>query len=441
MKEVLSTQPYRGTRDLFPEDMAKLNYIFDVWREVATLYGYEEYLSPLLEPWDLYATKNVSGQEIVNDQLYWFEDRGGRKVAIRPEMTPSVARMISAKFRQLVKPVRWFSITNFMRYEKPQKGRGREFFQMNLDIFGDDTVNADLEIVEIAIMIMERFGANEKMFEIRVNNREWFADWALNFLGYKGELLALSKIVDRLQKQDTGANIAQLQGIGLNNEQIEKILDLPNLTVDKISTLTKLNNGSRQLIDLFDSLNKRGLAKYVKFDASLMRGFDYYTGNVFEQFDLNPDNRRSMFGGGRYDKLASIFGIDSIPAQGFAPGDYTTLNFLENWGLLPEFEPSAEVFVTVFNAELADESWQVANQLRHEGIRTELFVSSESSIADQFKYANRKKIAFVVVIGPEEIAAGLVVLKDMTSGEQGKMAINELSSKLLDCLSQEWSDE
>ena len=430
-RKIVSTEGYRGTRDFYPSDMRKLKYIFSTWRRVAERYGYSEYLSPLVENWDLYAAKNVSGEEIVNEQLYWFEDRGGRKIAIRPEMTPSVARMVAARSQELPKPIRWFSIANFMRYEKPQRGRVREFFQLNIDLFGDDSVQADAEIIETAAGIMREFGATAKMFRIYVNNRAWMDFWIENVLLFKGDSRVLRKIIDRMPKQAVEENTAQLEGIGASPQQIEQVLNLPKMTLADLGRYKDQSVGAASLVDLFSLLDKRGLGDFVQFNASIMRGLDYYTGNVFEQFDLSPDNNRSMFGGGRYDDLVDMFGGDNMTAVGYAPGDVTTLNFLEAWNLLPDFGVAAEVLVTVFDETLADESWRIANQLRMAGINVELYLQASDKLSAQLNYANKIGVQKVVIIGDNERSKGVIVCKDMLSGEQRELTVDELIRELL----------
>lgn len=424
---ILNTQPYRGTRDFFPPEMRKLNYVFSVWRKVAESFGYEEYSGPLLEPWELYATKNVSGEEIVNKQLYWFEDQGSRKVAIRPEMTPTVARMIAARAKQLPKPIRWFSIANFMRYERPQKGRVREFFQLNLDIFGASGVSADVEVIETAIEMMREFGADENMFEIKVNNRGFIDYWLMENLKFEnGNLkMRICRVVDRVKKQSEESTVKQLEELGLAPDQVQLVLSLPKLSLREVDRMKDENSGAADLVVLFDLLTKRSLDKYVKFDASLMRGFDYYTGNVFEQFDLTPGSTRSMFGGGRYDNLVDIFGVEPVTAVGYAPGDVTTLQFLENWNLLPDLGGSVDVLVTVFNEDLRRNSWQAAQQLRESGIRTEFYLKTGDTITAQLNYANRKNIPNVIIIGQGEADIDKVVCKNMESGEQNVLPIEE----------------
>ncbi|KKT12874.1 MAG: Histidyl-tRNA synthetase [Parcubacteria group bacterium GW2011_GWC1_43_30] len=277
----LGTDPYKGVRDFYPEDMAIQNYIFNTWRKVAEKFEYVEYGASILEPAELY--KGKTSEEIVNDQTFSFTDRGGREVILRPEMTPTLARMIAAERKSLKFPLRWFSIPNVFRYERPQRGRRREHWQLNCDLLGIPGIEADVEIISLAHAILRAFGAEEKDFEIRINSRK-----------------ALPKGVsmETIRKIDKG------EEVGIEVRETDEI---------------------RSVLDL---LEKKGI-KNARFNQKIVRGFDYYTGIVFEVFDTNPDNPRSLFGGGRYDNLLEIFDVDPIPAVGFGMGDITLRDFLE----------------------------------------------------------------------------------------------------------------
>lgn len=425
----LSTQPYRGTRDLFPDQMQKIRYVFEVWRAVAESYGYEEYLGPLLEEKALYAAK--SGEELVSEQLYAFIDRGDREVAIRPEMTPTVARMIAQQINQLPKPVRWFSIANFMRYEKPQRGRIREFFQLNMDIFGSDEVGADFEVIESAVRIMEVFNAEPHMYQIRLNHRQWMDFWVHEILDFAGETKSIMQVVDRLEK-DTPAQVqGALQKLGLTTAQIDSLLGLKQMKIDEVAKYQSRSIGAQRLVELHELLTKRGISDNVQYSGTTVRGLEYYTGTVFEQFDLTPENNRSMFGGGRYDDLVSLFGGEPITAIGYAPGDVTTMLFLDSWDLWPDFQNRVDVLVTVFNEDLRTDSWQLASSLRERGLRTELFLATSVKLTDQLRYAQRKGIEHVLVLGPDEVAAGKVTWRKMTTGEQQQLSSEQLQGELI----------
>lgn len=299
----LSTDPYKGVRDFYPEDMAVQNYIFDTWKKVATQFGYIEYGASILEPAELYRSK--TSEEIVNEQTFSFTDRGDREVVLRPEMTPTLARMVAGRRRELKYPLRWFSIPNLFRYERPQKGRKREHWQLNCDIMGIADLEAEAETIALAHAIMKAFGADDKDFEIRVNDRV-----LLNEKFGKPELIRLLDRKDKMPAEEFEAKWQEIAGEAFD----------PNIKPNE--TITKL----------IEKLAEKGVSNVV-FDPTVTRGFDYYTGVVFEMFDTHPDNRRSLFGGGRYDNLLELFGVEPVPTVGFGMGDITMRDFLETHNL------------------------------------------------------------------------------------------------------------
>jgi histidyl-tRNA synthetase len=299
----LGTEPYKGVRDFYPEDMAVQNYIFNTWKKVAESFSYQEYSASLLEPAELYRSKG--NNEIVNDQMFTFTDRGGREVALRPEMTPSLARMIAAKRKSLKFPLRWFSIPNVFRYEKPQRGRKREHWQLNCDVLGIAGTEAEVEIISLAYAVMKAFGAKDEDFQIQINDRV-----LLNEKFGKKELLNLLDRKNKMEPEEFKKEWQSIAGTPFD----------PNIQPNE--TITKI----------IDALALRDI-KNISFDPIITRGFDYYTGMVFEVFDTHPDNRRSLFGGGRYDNLLEIFGVDPSPTVGFGMGDVTMRDFLESHNL------------------------------------------------------------------------------------------------------------
>jgi histidyl-tRNA synthetase len=299
----LSTECYKGVRDFYPEDMAIQNYIFDMWKKTAESFGYQEYSASILEPAELYRTK--SGEELVNEQMFTFTDRGDREVALRPEMTPTLARMIATKRKALKFPLRWFSIPNLFRYERPQRGRKREHWQLNCDIMGIAGIEADVEIISLAHAIMKNFGAKSEDFQICVNDRV--------LLNEKFDNQELIKLLDRKEKMPA-------------DEFAQKWLEVSGKEFDS-------NIMPNEIIsELLKKLEEKGI-KNVVFTPTITRGFDYYTGIVFEVFDTHPDNRRALFGGGRYDNLLEIFGVEPVPTVGFGMGDVTIRDFLETHNL------------------------------------------------------------------------------------------------------------
>lgn len=318
-KTKLGTDPYKGVRDFYPEDMAVQNYIIDTWKKVAREFGYEEYAASVLEPAELYRSKG--SEEIVNEQMFTFRDRGDREVALRPEMTPSLARMVAARRKSLKFPLRWFTIANCFRYERPQRGRRREHWQLNCDLMGIAGIEAEVEIISIAYAIMKEFGAKDENFEIRVNSRKLFEHMFDEIGGVsKDTKSSVIRLVDRREKID---NFEEELTRILGGEKKELFLELQKTT-----------HVTEELENLKNRLAQKGLNN-VKIDTSIARGFDYYTGMIFEVFDTHLENRRSLFGGGRYDNLLEIFGVEPVPTVGFGMGDITIRDFLETHALPP----------------------------------------------------------------------------------------------------------
>ncbi len=302
---LLSTQPYKGTRDFYPAEMRFRSWFFGKIREVLELSAYEEYNAPMLESFDIYAAK--SGEELAKTQTYNFIDRGDRHLAIRPEMTPSVARMVAAKMHELNMPLKWYAIPNMYRCEAPQRGRLREFWQLNVDIFGCDGFEADMDVIESAINILRVFGADETMFKVHINNRRFFNDVICAISGADAEGAKLvSKVVDRKNKIPRDVYERDMAALGINADQLAKIDALYTMSVEEATALCPDSVGARELADLFTLLRETGLDKYCVFDFGIIRGLDYYTGTVFEVFDEAPENNRAMYGGGRYDNLVGL---------------------------------------------------------------------------------------------------------------------------------------
>ncbi|MCL5004031.1 MAG: histidine--tRNA ligase [Patescibacteria group bacterium] len=429
----LETLPYRGARDFYPKDQKILNYIFNIWREAALESGFEEYNGPFLEPFDLYAAK--SGEELVKEQLYSFEDRGGRKLAIRPEMTPTVARMIAAKSKSMIKPIKWFSIADFWRYEKPQRGRGREFFQLNADIFGENSVLSDFEVFTLGARIMEHLKAKPNMYEIRVNNR-LFMDFALEkIVGFSSDRKSIvMRLIDKKNKMAPGEfEKALVDSAKATGTQVQKLNELLKFDLNNVRKLADENRGAKELTDFFELAKKSDYAEIFVYDPQIVRGLDYYTGLVIEQWDKNPKNNRSMYGGGRYDGLTDLFaGAEPLPATGFAMGDLTLINFLESWQLLPQFKNETAALVTVL-AGFTQNSVSISETLRKSGIKTELYLNDGDGLDKQIGYANRKEIPFVLIIGEKEAKDGKVMVKNMATGEQTACGLTEMN-QILDTL-------
>jgi histidyl-tRNA synthetase len=398
-------------------------------REVAESFGYEEYNASILEPADLYRAK--TGEEIVSNETYTFTDRGDREVTLRPEMTPTLARMIAAKRKELQFPIRWYSIPNLFRYEKPQRGRLREHWQLNADIFGVPGIEAEVEVISMASAIMRAFGMKDENFEVRISNRA-----IINFL--LGDVLTLSddlahkvsKLIDKKAKMEPHA-FAQALEILIENKS-EALLSF--LGAKSIAELGKLI-GQKMLPDAFATTEKLmerlkavGIQNAV-FDLSLMRGFDYYTGPVFEVFDKNPENSRSVFGGGRYDDLLDIFGEAKVPAVGFGAGDVILRDLLETYNLLPEAKSATDLYLCVIGDETRSYAEQFADKLRAKGVNVAVDLTKKK-VGDQIRYADKKKIPFIACIGEEEMKTGQLKVKNLKTGEEQSGTIDSLAGLL-----------
>lgn len=401
-------QTVKGTREFYPEQMALRNFINEKAREASRSFGYQEYDGPFIEPIDLYAAK--SGEELVKKQSFTFEDRGGDLVTLRPELTPSLARMIAAKQGELTFPVRWWSFGPFWRYEQPQKGRSREFFQWNVDMLGVNSPEADAELIAVGATFLRSVGLSPEKAMIYVNNRR-LMDSEFDALGIPAEKrLDVSNLVDRRSKMEPAKWDAYALELGLTQAQLDGLKDiLGNFELWK---------KSEELTRLFAALDVLGVKEYVTFDPNIMRGLLYYTGTVFEAFDTTGSLRRAIFGGGRYDNLLADVGGNPISGVGFAMGDVVIGIILQEQGLAPEFNPTpADVLVTVFDESLWLASFELAAQLRQEGVRTMVF-PEPTKLPKQFKYADKMKMKVALVVGPDEAAGGLVVVKNLTNGEQ-----------------------
>ena len=423
----LSPQPYKGTRDWYPEDKAVQNYIFATWKRVVESFAYQEYGAPLLEPLEVYAAK--SGDELANEQTYAFTDRGGREVAIRPEMTPTVSRMVAARRQELAYPARLFSIANFMRYERPQRGREREFWQLNVDMFGADGVAAEAETLQLADEIMKRFGASNDMYEIRVNSRELIDEVTRNYLELnEQDAKTLVRLIDRKNKMSAEAfsdAIVELLNDQLKVQKLEALFAAA--TIDEMPEQLVASESATRMKELFRLLGVLNVTS-ARFDVTLMRGLDYYTGTVFEVFDTDPENNRSLFGGGRYDGLVGMFGVEPVSAVGFAPGLTTTELFLRTHNLISELSTGSKVYI-VSIGNVIEESLKIANELRTAGVSVEADVT-ERKLDKQLKSAVKKQAAYVVFVGENEVATGTFKVKNLISGNEQTVQRDAIASSI-----------
>lgn len=431
LRMALSSQPYKGTRDYYPEDKRLQNYIFNVWRKVSERYGYEEYGAPTLEPLEIYAAK--SGDEIANEQTYSFTDRGGRVVAIRPEMTPTISRMIAARRQEMAYPARLYSVANFMRYERPQRGREREFWQLNVDVFGIDTVTADAEVIMMAEAIMKEFGAKDKEFIIRINNRSLVNFIMVQYLGLDEKqahlMVRLFDRKDKIAEAEFNDQATEILGKSAKEGLSKLTLLMKAKTVSDLPLEIKTSLPAVEVAELFTILDQTGI-KSIKFDLTLMRGLDYYTGTVFEVFDTDPDNNRSVLGGGRYDGLVGLFGAEPLSAVGMAQGGTTIENFLEAHKLLPHLGSTTDLYIVVLG-DVQKDANKLARHLRKEGVNVELD-TTERKLDKQIKTAVKKNIPYILFIGEDEVANEVYTIKDVSSTEEQKLGFSRIVSMIQD---------
>ena len=426
----ISTESYKGTRDFYPKDMRFRNWMFGKLSEAVRSFGYLEYGGPMIESFDLYAAK--SGEEIVNQQLYSFVDRGERKIAVRPEMTPTLARMVAAKVSEIPRPIRLFSIPNVWRYERPQKGRLREHWQLNVDVLGGDALLAEAEILTLAVEIMNAFGGG-RMVQVRINHRKLMDSFFKERMGLSPEqTLRVVKAIDARDKVDQAKFQGWLLEAGVAADQVTVLERFFQSSLEEISRELPCE-GAKHLTALFQMLRESGVADRVVFDPTIMRGLDYYTGTVFEIYDTHPDNRRAMFGGGRYDNLIGMFGKDQLSGIGFGMGDVSLQNFLETHGLVPSFDSEIDVFVSLPRMDLRGIAEETARALRGAGLRV-MTPLQESGFGAQLKIANRHEAKIAVLFGDSELEKGEVVLKVLTTGEQIQVPMKDVPARVLSIL-------
>ena len=413
----LKTESYKGVRDFYPEDMAIQRYIFDTWSKTAESFGYERYDASILEPSDLYKSKGAENAEIINDQSYTFIDRGEREVTLRPEMTPTVARMVAGKKRELKFPLRWYSIPNLFRYERPQRGRLREHWQLNCDLFGGNDYIADVEIIALAYQTLIDFGATPDMFEIQVNDRALMTRLYTAIGVSESTISAITKLNDKRNKIDTET---------YRNELIS-IVDDETLAEEIIIMLDK----SDEQTDVIIGLAELGI-KNVLFNKSLARGFDYYTGTVFEIFDKSGENNRSLLGGGRYDNLTRMFDDEPISGIGFGMGDVTMRDFLETHKLLPSHLHTTAPTLTIIPVEptLNLEAQKIAQIFRARDISVSTDIGTKK-LGKKITDAVEKGVVYAIIVGEDEIKNNNFTLKNLEHNSEENGNIDELSTIII----------
>ncbi len=417
------TQGVRGTRDFYPEDMRVRNWLFEKFHSAALSHGFEEYDSPVLETEELYTRK--SGEDITQ-QLYNFKDKGDRRVSLRPEMTPSLARMVMARSGILPLPIKWYSIPQCWRYERTQRGRGREHYQWNVDIWGAEGVEADAELISVLAHFFESVGLSEEDLVIRVSSRKVLEE-VLGKLGISGDDFSKTCVImDKMDKLPPEAIQTQLAEIGLDQGAVSTIQEV--LAIDGLEQLSEeLGEDSiaaHELRSLFSLVESYGLEEWISFDASVVRGLAYYTGPVFEANDRSGD-LRAICGGGRYDRLIGTLGGKDLPATGFGFGDMVIMELLESKGLLPVLSQGVSDVVFGMGPELRGAAMKVANQLRSKGRRVDL-VLEDKRMKWVFKHADRIAADRLVMVMPDEWANGIVKIKELSTGEERAVSFEEL---------------
>ncbi len=412
-------QSVKGTVDYYPEEMALRTWLYAKMRSVSEAFGYQEYDAPFLERLELYASK--SSAELVEKQSYVFNDRKGERITLRPELTPSLARMVASRQRQLTYPLRWWSFGPFWRYEKPQKGRTREFFQWNIDLIGDDSPEGDAELASVAASFLKSIGLSPSESKILVNNRELMQS-ELEGIGIKSSLLGeIYTLIDRRQKMEVSKWEQRASDLGLDKEQIK---DITVLLTDK-----DLWKKSPSLKRFFRAIEASNMQDYVEFAPHIIRGLDYYTGTVFEAWDTAGEFR-SLFGGGRYNDLVNAVGGEPLPAVGFAAGNVVVSLLLEKLGHSPKLNiQPAPIYITVFDEDSLEASLGLAADLRQQGLKVMSHLNAEK-LQKQFRQANRIGVKLVLILGPEEISQGTVAVKNLASGEQTSVPRAKLSEQI-----------
>ena len=418
MKAII--QGVKGARDFYPEDLAFRSWLYTCLKRVSESFGYQEYDGPFLEKVELYAAK--SGDELVKEQSFVFQDRGGEYITLRPELTPSLARMIALKQNDLAFPVRWWSFGPFWRYERPQKGRSREFFQWNADLLGPIGAEADAEMVSIAAEFLRQTGLKPEQVNIRINNRTLMENVIAGMQIPSNQIKQVFKLIDRKDKMslDAWRTFSMEQGFS-----IKQVTSLE-------ATLTDLNlwRQSPELVRLFELLDATGLKEYVQFDPNIIRGLEYYTGTVFEARDRDGEFR-AILGGGRYNNLVADVGGQPVGGMGFAMGDMVIRLVLQKYNCLPRLNLfPASAMVTIFDESSSIKSVRLAAELRRAGVNATSYPEM-SKLPKQFKYADRTGVRFIIVLGPDEQAMGKVTVKDLTDGTQEMVYEADLTGFIL----------
>ena len=429
----IKQQPYRGARDFYPEQKRLQNYIFQTWQNVVESYGYEAYDASIVEHLELYQLKNQTNLEILDQQIYTFEDRGGRAVVLRPEMTPSVARLVAQRRQELSYPLRWYSIPNLWRYERPQVGRLREHWQLNVDLFGLAGYEAELELILLATEILHRFGATTSMYQIRCNSRQLLQEVCRSYLQIDAQRQqALIPLFDRYDKMPEATFDKACRTVldGLGDAVYQRLHELLTVkTIADLPTAVQALPACQNIQALLDDLQLAHVDN-CQFDLKLVRGFNYYTDIVFEFFNCAADHQRAMLGGGRYDHLLSAFNVDALPAAGFGLGDVTMIDFLNSHNLLPTLAPPVDLSVILLEGVSLKNVLPMLKTLRSEGLK----VSVDSrlvKVSKKIEVAVKKQVPYVLFVGPTDLQEELFNLRHLPSREETRLSLARIVSKLV----------
>jgi histidyl-tRNA synthetase len=421
-----SINAVKGTRDFYPEQMLVRNWLYSIMRRISESFGYQEFDGPFLEYVDLYAAK--SGDELVKEQSFVFQDRGGDWVTLRPELTPSLARMVAKKQNLLVYPLRWWSFGPMWRYERPQKGRTREFYQWNIDLIGVESPEADAELVGIAGTFLRETGLTPQEVQILVNNRR-LVDSELKALNIHNEQkIHVFRLIDHYDKMSAANWESNAMEIGLKKNQINLLLQMINDDT--------LWQKSEELCKFFAAIEVLGVREYVHYSPRIIRGLDYYTGTVFEAHDRDGDFR-AFLGGGRYDNLVADVGGEPLSGIGFAMGDVVTTLVLEKFKHIPPGDrlTKPSILVTVFNEESLLPTIQLASELRRNNLNV-IWYPRAAKLEKQLKYANQMGFPLAIIWGPDEQAVGKITVKDLRARQQHTIPNTDLLKTLRNILAE-----
>ncbi|MFX0040808.1 MAG: histidine--tRNA ligase [Promethearchaeota archaeon] len=451
MSKKFSKEPIRGMDDYYPPDLREINWIIETIRDVVERYCYEEYETPQLEPIEIFAAK--SSDDLVNEQSFIVEKKEGERLILIPELTPSLARMVAAKSQELKKPIRWFSVPTCFRYERPQRGRRRAFKQPNVDILGEESLYADLEIFNIIVDIFTEFGATSRQFQIYYNSRRFMDSVCRLILRMdEDQLPIVYKVLDKSDKMeeeefekyviDTFQDEFIIQGI-------YKLKDVKNFNelLNKFDNIPEEFYNSEGYIEItnFEKLIKEvNISNYCTFSSGTVRGLDYYTGIIYEVFDTGKENIRSIFGGGRYDDLLSIFSDEKITGTGFGMGVYTLSLFLKTYNLIPEEikerDYSDTIYIASVSEELSTYAFEVARIIRDEDFPCMIDYRFKN-LKNQISRANELGITIVLIVGPEELSEKKVTIRNMISQEQQMVNLDDLIDEIYNIIDELGNDE